>query len=95
MQISGFDRDEGNWPKCASNGVSKGEIEFMLLNEPMVLPDRSPITKETRFNAIGRTQDGRYLFVIFTLRGSESAMKLRPISARYMHRKEIDRYEQR
>ena len=47
-----------------------------------------------RFNAVGVTEQGRHLFVVFTLRRSRGTMRLRPISARYMHDKEIKRYEQ-
>jgi len=53
MKIDGFDWDEGNWPKCARHGVSKAEIEFVLLGDPQVLPDRTLLSAETRFNAVG------------------------------------------
>ncbi|MGJ8572948.1 MAG: BrnT family toxin [Hoeflea sp.] len=95
MKILGFEWDEGNWPKCAKHGVSKAEIEFVLTSAPMVMPDRSPVTQETRFNAIGLTKEGRHLFVVFIIRETNSDKRLRVISARYMHKKEITRYEQR
>lgn len=91
MKIQGFDWDEGNWPKCGKHGVSREEIEFVLLHEPMVMPDPNP--NEPRMRAIGLTEDGRYLFLVFMLRKLGSQTKLRPISARYMHQKEIDYYE--
>ena len=94
MQLDGFDWDDGNWPKCASHGVSKEEIEFVFDAGPAVLPDRSPVTTETRFNAVGLTAEGRYLFVVFTLRDRGGFVLVRPISARYMHAKEVRRYEQ-
>lgn len=37
--------------------------------------------------------DGRYIFAVFTLRHKGSKLLIRPISARYMHQKEIDHYE--
>jgi hypothetical protein len=43
--------------------------------------------------AIGRSAAGRYLFVVFMLREIDGQTKLRPISARYMHQKEITHYE--
>jgi len=43
--------------------------------------------------AIGKTAAGRYVFVVFMLRQVEGLPRLRPISARYMHQKEIDHYE--
>ena len=94
MKLNGIDWDEGNWPKCAKHGLSKEEIEFVLMNEPAIMADRSPQTSETRFNAIGITQEARHVFIVFTLRHKATEQLLRPISARYMHRKEIDHYEQ-
>lgn len=93
MKLDGFDWDEGNWPKCAKHGLSKDEIEYVLMNEPAVMADRSPQTSETRFNAIGQTQTGRHVFIVFALRQKAGTQLLRPISARYMHKKEIDHYE--
>ncbi|MEZ5790216.1 MAG: BrnT family toxin [Nitratireductor sp.] len=94
MNVVDIEWDDGNWLKCAKHGVSKGEIEHVLSGEPMVLPDRSPVTSETRYNAVGRNATGRYLFIVFAMRSQDAGMVLRPISARYMHKKEIDHYEQ-
>ncbi|WP_319941575.1 BrnT family toxin [Rhodopseudomonas palustris] len=47
-----------------------------------------------RFKAIGRTEAGRMVFVVFTLRTLRERTLIRPISARYMHRKEIAAYEE-
>jgi uncharacterized DUF497 family protein len=91
MKIVGFDWDEGNWPKCAKHGVSRAEIEEVLLNTPAVMPDPHP--DEPRMRAIGKTAAGRYVFLVFMLRGEKSQIFLRPISARFMHQKEIDHYE--
>lgn len=43
--------------------------------------------------AIGKTRSGRYVFLVFMLRELDGRINARPISARYMHRKEIDHYE--
>jgi uncharacterized protein len=94
MQFSGFDWDEGNWPKCGKHGVSKEEIESLLLSTPLVLPDRTPGLSETRYNAVGLNEEGRHLFIVLTLRASDIGTFARPISARYMHEKESNRYEQ-
>ena len=91
MLISGFDWDDGNWPKCGKHGVSREEIEQVLLGTPAVMPD--PRLDEPRLRAIGKTDTGRYVFLVFLLRKGNAKTKLRPISARYMHRKEIDHYE--
>lgn len=94
MQFDGFDWDEGNWPKCAKHGVSKDEIEFILTSGPIVLPDRTYVGDETRYNAVGVSDEGRHIFIVFTYRHAEDDILIRPLSARYMHKKEVDRYEQ-
>ena len=91
MVISGIDWDAGNWPKCGKHGVSREEIEQVLLRTPAVMSDPHP--DEPRMRAIGKTHAERYVFLVFTLRQSEAKIRLRPISARYMHQKEIDHYE--
>ena len=93
--VSGFDWDDGNWPKCAKHGVSKAEIEYVLSNEPMVRPNRTSGDGETRFNAIGQTAKNRYLFIAFAIRARNGRTMIRPISARYMHRKEIKHHEKK
>ena len=50
-------------------------------------------TTEDRFIAIDRTGTGRPLFVAFTIRVKGRQRFVRPISARYMHAKEIESYE--
>ena len=91
--IDAFDWDEGNWPKCGKHGLSRIDIEHVLRNEPFVLPDRNPQDDETRFNAVGTNSKGRYAFVVFTVRERDGRRLFRPISARYMHMKEIENYE--
>ena len=92
MRIDGFDWDGGNWPKCAQHGVSREAIEWMLLSTFTVLNDPFDGIEE-RMRAIGKDNDGRYLFVVFCIRERNSQTLIRPVSARYMHRKEIERYE--
>lgn len=92
MKCAGFDWDDGNWPKCGKHGVSRGEIEQVLMGEPAVMADPHP--DEPRMRAIGRTEAGRYVFLVFMFRTLKGQKRLRPISARYMHQKEIDYYEQ-
>ena len=91
MKISGFDWDEGNWPKCGKHGVSRAEIEQALQDSPAVMPDPHP--QEPRMRAVAKTRAGRYLFLVFMLRQVGIQTKIRPISSRYMHQKEIDHYE--
>ncbi len=90
MKVAGFDWDDGNWPKCGKHGVSLEEIE-QVLPGTAVMPDPDP--DEPRLRAIGRTKAGRFVFLVFMLRQDDVQTLLRPISARFMHQKEIDHYE--
>lgn len=89
--VHGFEWDRHNWPKCGNHGVSRAEIEWIFEHEPAVMPDPNPL--ERRVRAIGRNQTGRYVFVVFTIRQYGDKSLIRPISARYMHLKEVRHYE--
>jgi uncharacterized protein len=43
--------------------------------------------------AVGRNTQGRAIFVVFTIRIKDGLRLIRPLTARYMHRKEIEGYE--
>ena len=88
-----FDWDDGNWPKCGAHGLSREEIEHVFRSEPAVLADPAHSIEEQRLRAIGHGIGGRYVFVVFTMRELNGAVRIRPISARYMHAKEIEKYE--
>lgn len=90
-KISGFDWDEGNWPKCNKHGVTKEEIEE-IFSFPLKEAD-DPCTTEIRKRAIGIASTGRHIFLVFTYRIKNGKTFIRPISARYMHQKEIAAYE--
>ena len=90
-----FEWDAANQEHTAKHGVSPDEIEFLFRNDPMVSPDPYPVNIEERWSAIGKNQDGRYVFVVFRFKGVENILIIRPISARYMHKKEIESYEGR
>jgi uncharacterized protein len=92
--FSAFDWDEGNRDKCQKHGLSITEIEYVLSHaETLITPDPEHSFGEQRLLAIGRTAEGRPTFVVFTLREGARGLKLRPISARHMHQKEIEKYE--
>jgi uncharacterized DUF497 family protein len=95
MKISGFDWDRGNLEKCQKHGVSLAEIEALFTRRPLVAPNPIATAGEERFIAIGRNIVGRAIFVAFTLRKKGKDTFIRPISARYMHRKEIEAYEKK
>lgn len=84
--------DDGSWPKWGEHGVSQAEIAEVFAGDPMVSPDHAHSSAEERFHAIGETGQGRFVFIAFTRRLRDGAPVYRPISARYMHRKEIEFY---
>jgi uncharacterized DUF497 family protein len=93
VKLAGFDWDAGNRRKCRKHGVSLAEIEEVFRGAPAVFPDPAHSQRERRMRAIGPTQRGHYVFVAFTLRTDALGhTRIRPISARYMHAKEIRHY---
>jgi hypothetical protein len=88
-----FDWDGGNREKCRRHGVSIEEIEALLSESPRVAPDQRHSQREERFIAVGRNARGRPIFVAFTVRWKNGERLIRPISARYMHKKEAEGYE--
>jgi hypothetical protein len=93
LEADGFDWDAGNRTKCQVHGLSVAEIEAFLLGDPRVAPDLKHSSREERFMAVGRSSQGRAIFVVFTVRTRDGRRFIRPLSARNMHKKEIDGYE--
>lgn len=87
----GFQWDKGNSLKnWLKHGVTQGGAEQAFLNEPLLLlEDKEHSEYENRFLALGRTDDGRRIFIAFTIREK----RIRIISARSMNKKERDDYE--
>ncbi len=90
--VVGFQWDEGNTDKnLESHNVENWECEQVFFNEPLlILDDPKHSRVENRLAAFGKTNGGRLLVVIFTIRGN----LIRAISARDMNRKEIRFYEE-
>lgn len=90
--LAGFDWDVGNAQKNERHGVTKAETEQVFF-DPVVLivPDIKHSTTESRFHALGISEDQRYLHITFTLRAK--ATLIRVISARDMSRNERKIYE--
>ena len=91
--ISGFDWDAGNLAKSQKHGVSIAEIESLFRAAMTVFADTPHPSGEERLKGIGQTPKGRYVFLVFTHRERHGKRYIRPISARYMHKKEIKHYE--
>ena len=92
--VTGFEWDAGNDRKSADkHGVSRFEAEQVFFNEPLlVLSDVKHSQNEDRYHALGKSDNDRLLHITFTLRSSETLIRV--ISARDMHQKEKVIYEQ-
>jgi uncharacterized DUF497 family protein len=89
LQFDGFDWDGGNPAKCQKHALSIALIEGLFASPLAVFPARQILKR----NAVGQTENDRRVFLVFTLRRKGDEQLIRPISARYMHKKEIESYE--
>lgn len=90
---TGFEWDEGNFEKnWAKHRVTRSECEEIFFNFPFVVAnDRKHSRDEPRYYALGQTDKGRKLFLVFTIRSS----LIRVISARNMNRNEKRIYDEK
>jgi uncharacterized DUF497 family protein len=86
----GFQWDDGNHDKnWISHQVTKLECEQIFFNNPLLIGDDKKHSKtEIRYYALGKTDDERKLFIVFTIREN----LIRIISARDMSKKEREIY---
>lgn len=86
-----FEWDDGNIDKnYKKHGITQKEAEEVFVSEELyVKEDLKHSQKEERYIAFNRSQSGIYILTVFTLRKK----RIRIISARQMHRKEIEKYE--
>ncbi len=88
IRIDNFDWDEKNESHIAEHGVVTFEVEETLLfGKPFYLKG-----KEGKYVAYGITENGRYLFIVFVIKGSG---RIRVITARDMVLKEKRYYKKR
>ena len=90
--VAEFNWDKGNRNKdWTKHKVSDIECEEVFFNIPLVaFPDKTHSKSEDRHYLLGKTNENRLLFIVFTMRGS----KIRIISARDMKKKERRYYHE-
>ena len=90
--IEGFQWDKGNIEKNRlKHKVLNSECEQVFFNEPLIVADDVKHSqKEQRWFVLGRTELGRKLFIVFTIRNK----LIRVISAREMTKKERKIYDE-
>lgn len=88
--LTGFQWDAGNSEKnWLAHEVSQAEVEQAFYNRPVLMsPDSGHSQVEVRYYVLGRSNAGRALAIVFTLR----ATLVRPTIARDMSRRERRRY---
>jgi hypothetical protein len=93
-QIAGFDWDAGNERKSEDkHAVGRFDAEQVFFNQPLlVLADQKHSQNEEHYHALGESNDARFLHITFALRSADTLIRV--ISARDMHRKERNIYEQ-
>jgi len=92
LACRGFQWDEGNADKnWLRHRVTRAECEQVFFNRPLVVAeDTRHSAAEPRFYALGETDAGRTLFLVFAIRGE----LVRVISARDASRRERRVYGQ-
>ena len=82
----GFEWDDGNiYKNEKKHGIKWQEIEEVFFNEPLLIyKDIKHSQNEGRCYVLGKTDENKKLFVVFTKRNK----KIRVISARKMNKKE-------
>ncbi len=86
LKCSGFEWDKANVDKNRrKHNVSPAECEQVFFNQPLIVADDAEHSQqENRYYVLGRTDNGRLLFIVFTIRKN----LIRVISARDMSHKE-------
>ena len=89
--VVGFEWDNGNiYKNEKKHGIKWQEIEEVFFNEPLLIyKDLKHSEIECRCYVLGKTNENKKLFVVFTKRNK----KIRVISARVMNKKERAIYE--
>ena len=86
-----FDWDKGNIEKSLRHQILDQETEEVFFDEQKkTFKDKLHSGKEERFRVVGKTKEGKLLFVVFTVRKG----KIRIISARIINKKEVYLYEE-
>ena len=89
-QATGFEWDAGNAGKVETrHNVLPAECEQAFFAEPFLVSfDEAHSKTEPRWQALGSTSTGRWLFIVFTVRST----LIRVVAARDMNKKERSRY---
>jgi uncharacterized DUF497 family protein len=92
-RYDGMEWDDGNvWKNWEKHNVAPYETQQALRNEPFFDYDVEKYPKQEKRRAVmSRTDAGRYLFIVYTVRNN----RVRPICTRDMHKNERKQYHER
>jgi uncharacterized DUF497 family protein len=79
MRISRFEWDEWNINHIAAHSVTPEEVEEVFIGRHMIKS-----TRDSRYIALGQTEEGRYLTIVF----EQKQRSIRVITARDMTQSE-------
>lgn len=86
--IEGFEWDKGNLEHIKKHNVKAKECEEVFFNKPRLLnKDEAHSKVEERSQILGITNQGRFIFLAFTIRNN----KIRAVSARNQNKKEREK----
>lgn len=90
-KLTEFEWDKWNLDKSYfKHGVTPKETEEVFIDDKSLrIPDLKHSQTEERFIIVGKTLESKNLFIVFVIRNN----KVRVISARRMHKKEVEKYE--
>lgn len=89
--IEGFEWDLGNLAHIKKHSVTHTQCEEIFSNIPFRMhEDKTHSKLEERLQALGQTNNGRLLFIAFTIRNN----KIRVISARDQSKKERTEFQE-
>lgn|GEM_PF-1531532 len=86
-RLDGFEWDAGNTAKVTAR-MPCGIAESAFLGTPLVFVDATHSAQEPRWALLNRVAP-RHVFLVFTVR----RRRIRILSARFMHAKEVKKYE--
>ena len=87
-----FEWDEGNIDKNLKHHVTNKEAEECFFDsKKKIFKDKLHSKGEERLRIVGKTKEGRLLFIAFTIRNK----RIRIISARDINKKEVKLYEEK
>mgnify|MGYP001563235571 CR=1 FL=1 len=88
-EVECFEWDDGNSEKNLHRATNEECEEVFQDPQKRLVEDADhSLKEESRYILLGRTQEGKQLFIVFTVRDK----KIRIISAREMHQKELEKF---